>query len=201
MKDSAFNIHSQSSSIESKIVVSLERISEAFRVLLWREAKEYSLSPLQIQLLIFVAFHKQEKCNVSYLSAEFNMTKATVSDAVKVLLKKELLVKVPNPEDARSFDLVLSAIGRKIADSASVFTKELISPLYQLSDEEKSNLLASVFNIIRHLNKAGIITLQRMCFNCNFYSSSKGHYCNLLKMPLRDTDLRIDCPEHVSAEA
>ncbi len=129
------------------------------------------------------------------------MTKATVSDAVKVLLKKELLVKVPNPEDARSFDLVLSAIGRKIADSASVFTKELISPLYQLSDEEKSNLLASLFNIIRHLNKAGIITLQRMCFNCNFYSSSKGHYCNLLKMPLRDTDLRIDCPEHVSAEA
>ena len=53
---SSFDLKRQSTKIESKIVVALERISEAFRVLLWNESKENSLSPIQIQLLIFFTF-------------------------------------------------------------------------------------------------------------------------------------------------
>jgi hypothetical protein len=55
MKKSSFDLEHQNSKIESKIVASLERISEAFRVLLWNESKENSLSPIQIQILIFIA--------------------------------------------------------------------------------------------------------------------------------------------------
>ena len=90
MKYSSFNLNEQNQKIESRIVVALERISEAFRVLLWNESKENSLSPIQIQILIFIYFHSTEKCKVGYLADEFNMTKATISDSVKVLLSKEL---------------------------------------------------------------------------------------------------------------
>jgi hypothetical protein len=41
MKKSAFDLEHQKSSIESKIVASLERVSQAFRVLLWNESKEF----------------------------------------------------------------------------------------------------------------------------------------------------------------
>ena len=90
MKHSSFHLTEQNQKIESRIVVALERISEAFRVLLWNESKENSLSPIQIQILIFIYFHSTEKCKVGYLADEFNMTKATISDSVKVLLSKEL---------------------------------------------------------------------------------------------------------------
>ena len=41
MKKSAFDLEHQNLSIESKIVASLERVSQAFRVLLWNESKEF----------------------------------------------------------------------------------------------------------------------------------------------------------------
>lgn len=87
----SFDIGNQS--IESRIVVALERVSEAFRVLLWNESKENSLSPIQIQILIFIHFHSLEKCKVGYLANEFNMTKATISDSVRVLLSKAFVTK------------------------------------------------------------------------------------------------------------
>lgn len=54
MKKSAFDIHNQNTNTDSKIIASLERIAQAFRVLLWNESKEFSLSPIQIQVLIFL---------------------------------------------------------------------------------------------------------------------------------------------------
>lgn len=50
---SDFDLNQQIQSTESKIVASLERIAQAFRVLLWQESKEFALSPIQVQLLIF----------------------------------------------------------------------------------------------------------------------------------------------------
>ena len=89
MGESVFNPDQQEKDISSKIVAGLERISEVFKVLLWEKAKMVGLSPIQIQMLIFIAFHKQELCNVSHLAKEFNITKPTVSDAIKVLDKKK----------------------------------------------------------------------------------------------------------------
>ena len=91
MNDSIFNPEFQNQNTSSKIIVALERISEAFKVLLWDKAKEYGLSPIQIQILIFVAYHKQELCNVSHLANEFNITKPTVSDAIKALVNKNYI--------------------------------------------------------------------------------------------------------------
>ena len=53
MSDSVFNPNHQETDISSKIVAGLERISEAFKVLLWEKAKLLGLSPIQIQILIF----------------------------------------------------------------------------------------------------------------------------------------------------
>ncbi|KXK41291.1 MAG: transcriptional regulator [Bacteroidetes bacterium OLB11] len=103
MKYSSFNLSTQNQKVESRIVVALERISEAFRVLLWNESKENSLSPIQIQILIFLYFHSLEKCKIGYLASEFNMTKATISDSVKVLFTKNLVTKEINHLDSRSF--------------------------------------------------------------------------------------------------
>jgi len=197
MKYSSFNLNEQNQKIESRIVVALERISEAFRVLLWNESKENSLSPIQIQVLIFIYFHSLEKCKVGYLADEFNMTKATISDSVKVLLAKDLVTKETDPTDTRSYSLSLTTAGKKIAKKASFFASSIEQPIEKLTEDQKKIMLNGLLKLIYDLNKSGIITIQRMCFTCSFYKADKGmHYCNLLKTKLAETEIRVDCPEH-----
>jgi len=197
MKYSSFNLNEQNQQIESRIVVALERISEAFRVLLWNESKENSLSPIQIQILIFIYFHSLEKCKVGYLADEFNMTKATISDSVKILLSKELVTKETDPNDTRSFSISLTNEGKKIAKKASLFASSIEQPIEKLTHEQKKIMLSGLLKLIYDLNKSGVITIQRMCFTCSNYQLEKDiHYCKLLKSQLAESELRIDCPEH-----
>lgn len=198
MNTSDFDLTHQNQNTESKIVASLERISQAFRVLLWQQSKEYSLSPIQVQVLIFLLYHSNEKRKVSYLADEFNMTKATISDTVKTLEQKELISKEFEPQDTRSYVIHLTEKGKDIAFKTSSFTKEIRTPIEGMEADNKENLLQNLMEIIRYLNQSGVITIQRMCLTCTFYKSDNGknHFCTLLNQELRPEDLRIDCPEH-----
>lgn len=199
MKKSAFDLSHQNSSIESKIVASLERISQAFRVLLWNESKEFSLSPIQVQVLIFLLHHSDQKRKVSYLASEFNMTKATISDTIKTLEQKLLIKKEYEPHDTRSYIIQLTEKGKDFAEQTALFAKQIEVPIDQLQSKDKENLLLSLLDIIHYLNKSGIITIQRMCFTCRYYEANKNgqeHFCGLLNTKLTDSELRIDCAEH-----
>jgi DNA-binding MarR family transcriptional regulator len=184
--------------IESRIIASLERISQAFRVLLWQESKEFSLSPIQVQVIIFLLHHSREKRKVSYLASEFDLTKATISDTIKTLEQKQLIRKEEEPEDTRSYIISLTDKGRDIAGKTSLFTNEIRTPVDLLNEDDKENLLLSLTGIIRHLNKTGVITVQRMCQTCSYYRSSGDgqHFCKLLNQSLEVKDLRVDCPEY-----
>jgi len=199
MEKSPFDLFHQNQSVDGKLIAALERVSQAFRVLLWNESKEFSLSPIQVQVLIFLLHHTEEKRKVSYLANEFNMTKATISDTIKTLEQKGLISKAYAPHDSRSYTIQLSPKGREIAGQTALFTKELQAPIDRLHPDDKENLLLSLLHIIRHLNQAGIITIQRMCFTCAYYRSGRDgepHFCRLLNKPLERRDLRVDCPEH-----
>ncbi|MBL0343099.1 MAG: winged helix-turn-helix transcriptional regulator [Bacteroidetes bacterium] len=203
MKKSTFDLEHQNSSIESKIVASLERVSQAFRVLLWNESKEFSLSPIQVQVLIFLLHHSDEKRKVSYLADEFNMTKATISETIKTLEQKQLIKKEYEPHDTRSYIIHLTKKGKDLAVQTSLFAKQIQVPIDKLHTTDKENLLLSLLDIILHLNKSGIITIQRMCFTCHFYKANKNgqkHFCGLLNTTLADNELRIDCAEHKQKE-
>lgn len=201
MTHSDFDLQYQNERIESKIVASLERISQAFRVLLWQESKEHALSPIQVQVLIFLLHHSADKRKVTYLANEFNMTKATISDTVKTLEQKLLIEKEFEPADSRSYIIHLTDAGREVANKTSFFSREIHKPIDKLSQQEKENLLLSLLGIIRQLNHSEVITIQRMCMSCHYYKASDSgalHFCKLLNQELKPSDLRVDCPEHVA---
>jgi len=203
MSKSDFDLNFQNRNIDGRIVAVLERISQAFRVLLWQESKDFSLSPIQIQVLIFLFHHSIDKCKVSYLADEFNMTKATISETVKILEQKKLIQKVYEEFDNRSYSIQLTKSGQTIATETALFSKEFHKPIAKLDEEEKENMLLSLLNIITHLNKTGVITIQRMCLTCTHHElteNGENHFCKLLNRKLLTNELRIDCPEHVLKE-
>lgn len=202
MSGSPFNPDKQNTSIDSKIIVALERISEAFRVLLWNQSKRHALSPIQIQILIFLNYHSDEKKTVSYLAREFNMSKATVSETIRILTKKQLIRKETSRKDARSYVIQLTRRGRSVAGRCASFARQLEDAVSRIDTEAREYLLSSLIRLIHHLQLTGVITLQRMCLTCIHYRPDHAghqHYCSLLKRSLETRELRIDCPEHVHA--
>jgi len=194
---SAFNVNRQNNKIDGKIVVALERIAEAFRVLLWNESKENSLSPIQIQILIFIFFHANDKCTVSYLAKEFNLSKPTISESIKLMEQKGFIKKIADAADCRSYSIALTAAGKLTAEKSSNFAFAIEKPLGSLTGEKKEIILSALLDLIYDLNQKGIITVQRMCFTCSNYQKKNGkHFCNLLQSVLSANELRVDCAEH-----
>ncbi|MEQ8688597.1 MAG: MarR family winged helix-turn-helix transcriptional regulator [Imperialibacter sp.] len=199
MNKSPFNLDQQNENTDSRIIAALERISQAFRVLLWNESKELSLSPIQIQVLIFLLHHSDEKRKVTYLADEFNMTKPTISDTIKSLEQKGLISKAYEPHDTRSYVIHLTNEGKAIAGRTAAFSNQIQVPINKLKADDKENLLLSLIGVIDHLNKTGVITIQRMCLSCVHFKPGEGkqpHFCKLLNKNLENSELRIDCPEH-----
>ncbi len=202
MNESIFNTEFQQQSISSKIVVGLERISEAFKSLIWQIAKTTNLSPIQIQIMIFIAYHKRELCNISHLAREFNLTKPTISDAVKVLENKKLILKKSSISDSRSYSISLSASGKKLVEKVNNFANPIKDEVEKISSDELELLYKSLNQLILRLNNSGILSVQRICYTCNFYEINNGkHYCNLLNFNLSTKDIRIDCPEFEKKES
>ncbi len=197
MDKSIFNPSGQENNISSKIIVGLERISEVFKILLWEKAKLVGLSPIQIQILIFIAYHKQELCNVSHLAKEFNITKPTISDAVRILDKKELITKDYSSTDSRSYSIQLSPLGGKIVAETENFADPLKNQLKGIQQADLENLFGTLSKLIYQLNSNEILTVQRTCYGCKFYDhSGNKDFCNLLNKELLNSEIRLDCPEY-----
>ena len=192
-----FNLEWQQQNLDGKIVVALERISEAFRVLLWEQSKSMGLSPIQIQIMIFCGNHHARYRTISYLAHEFNMTKATISDSVKVLAEKQLLVKEKDKLDGRRYVINVTEVGQSIIKQTLGFSDKILATVAMLSPLEKTNTFTSLMGIIYRLQKDGVLEVQRMCPSCRFYERRlSGPYCAHLQKDLNDKELRIDCPDY-----
>lgn len=183
-------------------MVGLERLAHAFRVLLWEEAKQHALSPIQIQFLIYLRYHPPEFCRVSLLAKEFGLTQATVSDAVTSLEAKGLIAREPAWQDKRILTLRLTPNGDQLAVKLSAWATVIKEQLAQFSSEEQELLMKFLMHLIESLQRVGLIAISRMCLTCRFFQAdahpnpAAPHHCRLLDKPLANSDLRLDCLEH-----
>ena len=170
--------------------------------MLWEKAKVHGISPIQIQLMLFIDRHEPNLCKVTHLSKEFNLTKPTVSDAVRVLHTKGYLDKEYSSTDSRSYSLLLTAKGKKLLLEISPFVQPMEAALSALPEQQSEALYSAITQLIWQLHMNGIIQVQRTCFGCRFYKKGKdGHLCSLLDKLLTNTDIRLDCAEFESKAA
>jgi len=195
--ESIFDLEIQQNSTDAKIVAGLERISQVFKVLLWEKAAQFGLSPIQIQLLIFIRYHSKEKATVSYLAKEFNVTKATISETVKVLEKKNYIVKNSNTRDSRSYAIGLTDEGLKIVSSTENFTYPLTDSISTISQKEKIILWKNISSLLYELHLSQVIKVESSCYSCRFYTEkNKEKHCSLMDLKLETQNIRLDCREH-----
>lgn len=198
---SPFDPIQQENNLDAKITFALERISLVFKSMHLEQAKKTNLSPIQLQILVFLLYHSPELHRVSYLALEFNLTKATISDSVKALIQKGLILKISDPKDSRSFSLNLTEEGKIQAQDAAQMANPMERMIGKFTLVQKETFYRILFNTIKDLQTNGLIPIQRMCFSCANYRKHDGqHYCKLLNINLEDTALRLDCIEHEMAQ-
>lgn len=202
---SIFDPSAQHDEIQFKIIAGLDRISQALKSIMWEQGKQLGLTPIQMQCLIFVKYHDIERRRAGQLAKEFDVTPATISQAVTILRKKGLLKKQPLEEDARIQILTLTNAGEKICNQIDGWANVLVPYLENVSNEHKQVILTFLMSTIAALQKDGMITVARQCGTCRFFrtngakDSKNAFYCKLLEKHMSASELRIDCPEHEQA--
>jgi len=77
----------------------------------------------------------------------------------------------------------------------------MLGSLAKIHSAEKDILLEQLLGVIGHLQRAGIISMQRTCFSCRFYQKNgETHFCRFLNKSLINNDLRLDCGEFEAAD-
>jgi DNA-binding MarR family transcriptional regulator len=199
---SIFDPSAQHDDVDARIVATLERLSQVFRVRLGEEARRRNLSPIQAQFLIYLLHHDVELRRVSRLAREFDLTQATVSDAVASLETKGLVRREHWPEDQRVVTLSLTPDGEMLTTTLSHWANPIGAHLARFSTEEREAVMGLLMELAGSLQRSGLITVARMCVTCRFFrrnvrpGEAFPHHCRLLDVPLGGSNLRVDCPEH-----
>lgn len=192
--------------LDRKIAVGIERISQVLKSLLWEQSKTTGLSPIQIQFLIALAYEPEKSWTVGLLAQRYNLTPATVSDALSALENKNLLVRTRGEDDKRTVVLSLTTEGKRLARKLGAWLNALRQHVGELDDHAKPVLLASLMYLIAAFQKDGLISATHMCATCTYFrpnahaKTSTPHHCAYIDKAFGDAGLRIDCPDYEEKE-
>lgn len=189
--------------IDENIASALEKLFQAQRLLLWDIAKKEKLSPIQTQFLIYLAKYPPEYCKVSQLAREFDLTKATVSDALNSLEVKGYVNRTKVENDKRSHIISLTRTGKQAESRIHGWQNILVSHVSKLPMERREQFILFLMELIQSLYRDGVISVARMCITCeNFLPGDSGrHHCLLTDKYLNDSELSIGCADHKVKEA
>jgi DNA-binding MarR family transcriptional regulator len=187
--------------VAGKIAAALERIGQAERVLVQREAQERGLSPTQLRLLLRLAVDPAERRRPGALARELDVSAASLSDSIAALQDKGLIERRRVEDDRRRISLGLTRAGRRLARQVEPVTAPIERAVATLPPAQRLALMRSLFDVIAALQRDGVVTVARMCVTCRHFrprvhAGERPHHCALLDMPLAEHSLRVDCPEH-----
>lgn len=192
------------SHIPEKIFWGVERLATFFRARLRDEAERLNMTPLQAQILLLIHAHRDgKKHSVTSLALEYDVSKATISEAVSALQRKGWVKKEVTAEDSRSFYLSATASGKKITEKLEKIKNAFSGCFDDVPSLEMDSIWFGLLRLIRHLQSEDKIPV-RMCLSCQHFDETGGGggqpFCRLMQAVLQVKDLRIDCPEHALVE-
>lgn len=188
----------------ARLIVGLSKIGLAMKSQAWSRAPAEGVTPTQAQILV-VLRDRAEGARLSTIAETLGITAPTASDAVASLVAKKLVIRGRDKEDARAARFRLSRGGTKIAARAGAWPDFLQKAVGTLDIAEQTAFLRALVKMIRALQEAGDIPVQRMCVDCRFFrphvhrDPQRPHHCAFVDAPFGEHHIRIDCADHEAA--
>ena len=188
----------------ARLIVGLSKIGLAMKSQAWSRAPAEGITPTQAQILVLLR-DRTEGARLSTIAEALGITAPTASDAVASLVVKKLVIRGRDKEDARAARFRLSRSGARIAVRAGAWPDFLQKAVGTLDSAEQTAFLRALVKMIRTLQEAGDIPVQRMCVDCRFFrphahpDPQRPHHCAFADAPFGEHHLRIDCTDHEAA--
>ena len=187
------------------IATGLAKIGMVMRSEAWRCAEATGLTPTQAQILAHVV--QWGPARVGEVAQAVTVTAPTASDAVAALVRKGHLERQRDPDDARAWRLHATASGRHLAETLTVGSDALSDAIETLDPVEEAIVARGLVKIVRALQERNAIAVQRMCVTCQHFrpyaysDAARPHHCAFVDAAFGEANLRLDCGDHVAADA
>ena len=185
-----------------QIVTAFQRLTVFWRASQWQVSKEIGLNPTQGEVLTRV---DAQPVRAADLASMLGISQASLSDTVSALVKKGLVDRSPDPDDGRARQVAVTDKGHALAMQMPEAPEALQAAILDLSEAERGALLRSLMLIIRSLQQARAIPVQRMCVTCSYFRPhvhgdvAQPHHCAFVDAAFGDAALRLDCADHQNA--
>lgn len=182
-----------------QITTAFQRLAAFWRANQWQVAKGKGLNPTQGEILARVAAQPER---TAHLAAHLGITPSSLSDTVSALVDKGLVLRRPDPEDGRARRIVATTKGQELAAQTPDAPDALDAAIASLGESERGALLRSLTLIIRSLQEARAIPVQRMCVTCRHFRPHihddpvRPHHCAFVDAAFGDAALQVDCADH-----
>lgn len=182
--------------LDDNLMAVIDKITDIKRSMLWKISEAYNLTPLQIQILLFVkACPPKRHVSAKDIVKELYVSKATTSSAVLTLLRKGLLTKKINPCDNRSYYLSATVKANRLLEKINKLHNDMLSHLRQLPEHDKKIVVASLVQFAASLIDNGVIDYLAVCITCTYCSrlSKTTFYCSLTKRTFEYEGINVGC--------
>ena len=157
----------------------------------------HGLQPIQFEALHYLSLCNRYSNTPMGVTEYLGQTKGTVSQTLKVLEKKELIVKRPDAKDKRVAHMEVTQQGLELINQI------LPSPLLQAtaelcSDQDMEAMDAALGILLRKIQQANGFKTFGQCSHCRHHTKlDNSHYfCGLTQETLDSSDTTLICREH-----
>lgn len=130
------------------------------------------------------------------------VTQPTATDSIAALVRKGLVIKLPDAQDKRAVAIRVTQAGCDVVRAIGLAMTSAERALETLSPQEQQTLLDLIIKTIRALQQAKAIPPQRLCVTCRHFrpyaheDAELPHHCALVDAAFGGRHLRLDCAEH-----
>lgn len=195
-----------STSLPNRLRDGLDRIASVMRADQWSASNAVGLNPTQAHVLSFLAGRDRAGIRVKEIAAHLGVSQPTATDSIIALERKNLVQKSVIADDARAVGVRITDQGREMLKAIGISASATETALALLAPAEQADLLLLLIKLVRGLQLAGSIPVQRICVTCqhfrpNVYSDATNpHHCAFVNAAFSDRHLRLDCGDHEPAD-
>lgn len=173
----------------------LERLSSLMRIWFRQHPLLADIQPIQLSALMYLARCNRYSNTPLGVTDYLGLTKGTVSQSLKTLENKGLIVKSQDARDKRSVHLELTPIARELLDA--VLPPAFLDNAAQQMGAKADQLQELLGELLRTVQRGDDIASFGLCRTCRFHQEVNGEpFCGLTQEPLARADIDLICREH-----
>ncbi|NQZ82394.1 MAG: winged helix-turn-helix transcriptional regulator [Colwellia sp.] len=175
----------------------VERLGELLKVDARQTGAEHGLLPVQLEVLHYLSSCNKYSDTPMAVTEYLGQTKGTVSQTIKTLEKKELVIKIADDHDKRISHIDVTPSGHKLL-SQSIPTAMFARTCSNLSQPQQQEINAALQQLLVTFIKSNKMKSFGICQTCKYNHKNEdgSFYCNLVNAPLTDSEILLICREH-----